>query len=187
MLHKFCAWTHLSTFDQSEHNVERDQRVTLVRKVKSNFPVCKSWLNSRVRGQFEIKSLVVRLINTTPYFLCVKKIELEPAIIWKVVACQWITSKKLNLVGRYLSPGYGQVMMVSGCCSLTAINWLNFIRMANFRINWLLTTTVSKTFQSGRSCIWAYVVSDLIVVLQAWSFRPFRPDFCLFGRLRNKQ
>ena len=96
MLHKFSAWTHLSTFDQSEHNVERDQRVTLVRKVKSNFPVCKSWLNSRVRGQFEVKSLIVQLINTTSYFLCVKKIELDPAVIWKV---------ELELSGPIPEPG----------------------------------------------------------------------------------
>ena len=50
-------------------DVERDQRVTIVRKVKSNFPVCKSW---RVRGQFEIKSLILRLINTFSYFPCIK-------------------------------------------------------------------------------------------------------------------
>ena len=79
--------------------------MTLVRKVKSDFPVCKSWLISRVRGQFEIKSLIVRLINTTPYFLCVKKIELEPVIIKKVVTCQWITSKKLELSGPIPEPG----------------------------------------------------------------------------------
>ena len=78
--------------------------VTMVRKVKSNFPVCKSRLNSRVRGQFEIKSLIVRLINTTSYFLCVKKIELEPAIIWKVVTCQRITSKNLELSGPIPEP-----------------------------------------------------------------------------------
>ena len=44
-------------------DVERDHRVTMVRKVKSNFPVCKSWLNSRFRGQFEIKSLIVNLAS----------------------------------------------------------------------------------------------------------------------------
>ena len=69
----------------------------MVRKVKNIFPVCKSWLNSRVRGQFEIKNLIVRLINTTSYFLCIKKIELESAIIWKVVTFLEITSKKLEL------------------------------------------------------------------------------------------
>ena len=43
----------------------RVQRVTLVRKVKSNwhvFPACKNWLNFSFRGQFEIKILIVRHI-----------------------------------------------------------------------------------------------------------------------------
>ena len=56
------------------------------------FPACNSWLNFRVRGQFEIKILIVRHINTT-YFIWIKKIKLEPAIIWKLVTCQRITSK----------------------------------------------------------------------------------------------
>ena len=57
------------------------------------FPACNSWLNFRVRGQFEIKSfLIVRDINTT-YFIWIKKIRLEPAIIWELVTCQRITSK----------------------------------------------------------------------------------------------
>ena len=85
MLHKFL--THELTCqiltNQSVKTGRRvcDQRMTIVRKVKSNFPVCKSWLNSCARGQFEIKSLIVRLINTFSYFPCIKKIELEPAII----------------------------------------------------------------------------------------------------------
>ena len=41
MLYKFSAWTHLSNFDQSKHKnwtvVERDQRVTMVRKVSLKF------------------------------------------------------------------------------------------------------------------------------------------------------
>ena len=88
------------------------------------FPACKSRLNFRVRGQFEIKILKARLMSTTS-FICIlkklnlslrsfekqqlfksaadehdlfyihfKKIELEPAIIWKVATCQRITSKK---------------------------------------------------------------------------------------------
>ena len=61
----------------------------------------ESWLISRVRGQFEIKSLIVQLINTTSSFPWIKKIELEPAIIWKLVTCQRITSKKnSNSVGQ---------------------------------------------------------------------------------------
>ena len=56
------------------------------------FPACNSWLNFRIRGQFEIKILIVRHINTT-YFIWIKKNKLEPAIIWKLVTCQRITSK----------------------------------------------------------------------------------------------
>ena len=69
MLHKFSAGTHLSNFDRSKYKklqVERDQRVTLVRKVKSNgwhvFPACKNCLNFSFRGQFEIKIVIVRHI-----------------------------------------------------------------------------------------------------------------------------
>ena len=88
-----------------------------------SFPACKSRLNFRVGGQFEIKILKLRLMNTT-YFICIlkkmnlsllsfekqqhfqsaahehdlfyihfKKIEVEHAIIWKVATCQRITSK----------------------------------------------------------------------------------------------
>ena len=53
-----------------------------------------------------------------------KKINLEPAIIWKPVPCQRITSKKyLTSMGRHLSPRYGQVILVSGYPVLTAVNW----------------------------------------------------------------
>ena len=52
-----------------------------------------------------------------------KKIELEPAIILKLVTCQWITSKKYwNLMDRHLSPRYCQVILVSGYPVLTAVN-----------------------------------------------------------------
>ena len=87
------------------------------------FPACNSWLNFRVRGQFEIKILIVRHINTT-YFIWIKKIKLEPAIIWKLVTCQRITSKRYSTsMGRHLSPRYGQVILVSGYPVLTAVNW----------------------------------------------------------------
>ena len=56
------------------------------------FPACSSWLNFRVRGQFEIKILIVSHINTTYFIWIFKKIKLEPAIIWKPVPCQRITS-----------------------------------------------------------------------------------------------
>ena len=130
-------------------DVERDKRVTIVRKVKSNFPACKSWLNSHVRGQFEIKSLIVRLINTTSYFLCVKKIELEPTIIWKVITCQRITSKTRTQWADSWAHDTVRWWWSTDAVVLTAVNWLNCIRMANFRINGLLTASVSKTFQSG--------------------------------------
>ena len=91
----------------------------MVRKVKATvFPACSSWLNFRVQGQFEI-------INTT-YFIWsfFKKIKLEPAIIWKPVPCQRLTSKNyLTTMGRHLSPRFTQVILVSGYLVLTAVNW----------------------------------------------------------------
>ena len=54
----------------------------------------------------------------------IKKIKLEPAIIWKLVTCQRITSKRYSTsMGRHLSPRYGQVILVSGYPVLTAVNW----------------------------------------------------------------
>ena len=82
-----------------------------------------SWLNFRIRGQFEIKILSVRHISTTYFLWILKKIILEPAIIWKLVTCQRITSKKyLALMGQHLSPRYGQVILVSGYPVSTAAN-----------------------------------------------------------------
>ena len=53
-----------------------------------------------------------------------KKIKVEPAIIWKLVICQRITSKRYStLMVRHLSPRYGQVILVSGYPVLTAVNW----------------------------------------------------------------
>ena len=52
-----------------------------------------------------------------------KKSKREPAIILKRVNCQRITSKKYStLLGRHLSPRYGQVILVSGYPVLTAFN-----------------------------------------------------------------
>ena len=127
MLHKFSAWTHLSNTDQSEHKnwtwsvtnawTWREKSKTTV------FPACSSWLNFRVRVQFEIKILIVRHINTTYFIWILKKIKLEPAIIWKPVPCQRITSKKhLTSMGRNLSPRYSQVILVSGYLVLTAVD-----------------------------------------------------------------
>ena len=88
------------------------------------FPACSSFLKFHVRGQFEIKILIVRHINTTFFIWIFKKIKLEPAIIWKQVPCQRITSKKyLTSMGRHLSPRYSQVIPVSRYLVLTAVNW----------------------------------------------------------------
>ena len=82
------------------------------------FLACSSLLNFRVRGRFEIK-----ILNTT-YFIWIKKNKLEPAIIWKLVPWQRITSKKyLTSMGWHLSPQYGQVILVSGYPVWTAVNW----------------------------------------------------------------
>ena len=84
---------------------------------------CNSWLNFRVRGQFEIKILMVGHINTT-YFLWIKK--------KKNWACDHLKTSNLSannfkkystLMGRYLSSRYGQVILVSGYPVLTAVNY----------------------------------------------------------------
>ena len=53
-----------------------------------------------------------------------KKNKVEPAIIWKLVTCQRITSKRYSTsMGQHLSPRYGQVILVSRYPVLTAVNW----------------------------------------------------------------
>ena len=83
----------------------------------------KNWLNFRVRNRFEIQILIVQRINTT-YTMCICwNFELESAIIWKLVTCQQITSKKhANSMGRPLSPRNGHVILVSRYPVLTAVN-----------------------------------------------------------------
>ena len=55
-----------------------------------------------------------------------RKTELDPAIIWKLLTGQWITSKKyLTLMGQYLSLWYGNVTLVIGYPVLTAFNNLS--------------------------------------------------------------
>ena len=107
MLHKFSAWTHQSNFGQSQHK-NWTKSVTNVwswwEKSKATvFPACNSWLNFRVRGQFDIKILIVPHINTT-YFIWILKNKLEPAIIWKLITCQRKTSKILDLNGSTPEP-----------------------------------------------------------------------------------
>ena len=92
---------------------------------------CKNWLNFRVRGRIEIKILLVQLISTT-YFLCILKIELEAAIIWKLVTCQRITSKNNELDGSIPEPkirscGTGQRIPCFDSCQLIA--WMSNIRL----------------------------------------------------------
>ena len=88
------------------------------------FPACNSWLNFRVRGHFEIKILIVRLINTT-YFLCL----LKKNWTW---ACHHLKTRNFSAdnfkknstsMGRYFSLRYSQVILVSGYRNLTAVNW----------------------------------------------------------------
>ena len=63
-------------------------------------------------------------INTTYFISYFYKNKLEPAIIWKLVTYQRITSKRYSTsMGRHLSPRYGQVILVSGYPVLTAVNW----------------------------------------------------------------
>ena len=97
------------------------------------FPACSSWLNFRVPGQFETKILIVRHINTTYFIWIFIKSKLEPAIIWKPVPSQRITSKKhLTSMGRHLSPRYSQVILVSGYLVLTAVNGSQHWRVSVF-------------------------------------------------------
>ena len=66
--------TWVSNFDQSEHkNLTKSVNNAWPWREKSKataFPACKSRLNFRVRGQFEIKILMVQLMNIT-YFTCI--------------------------------------------------------------------------------------------------------------------
>ena len=123
MLHKFSAWTHLSNTNPSK-KIEHRAWPGWEKSKATIFPACNGWLNFRVRGQFEIKILIVRHINTKYFIWIKKKIKLEPPITWKLVTCQRITSKKyLTSMGRHLSARYGQVILVSGYPILTAVNW----------------------------------------------------------------
>ena len=68
----------------------------MVRKGLPRLYSKKKWPNFCVWGQFEIKIVIVRDdtdINTTYLIWILKKSKREPAIIWKRVNCQRITSK----------------------------------------------------------------------------------------------
>ena len=91
MLPKFSAWTHLSNLtNQSIKNWTQSVTNAWPWWAKSKaplFPACNSWLTFRVRGQYEIKILIVRHINTT-YFLWIKKNE-----TW---ACDHLKTRNLS-------------------------------------------------------------------------------------------
>ena len=75
---------------------------------------------------FKLKVVVHLLKIVTSYFLALKKIELEP-----------IPEPVIR------SGDDGQRMLYFDSCQM------NFIRMASFLMNGLLTGSVSNTFQSG--------------------------------------
>ena len=102
--------------------------MTLVRKVNSNghvFPACENWLNFSFRGQFKNQNFnCAAHIKHNIFHMKENKIKLEPAIIWKLVTCQRIISKRYSTtMGQRLSPRYDQVTLVSGYPVLTAVNW----------------------------------------------------------------
>ena len=68
------------------------------------FPACNSWLNYCVRGQFEIKIFYFAAQKHNIFHMNERKIKLEPAIICKLVTCQRITSKILDLDGSTPEP-----------------------------------------------------------------------------------
>ena len=85
----------------------------------SSLPVKTGWI---LASEVSLKSTFFKKTQYISYEL--KKNKLEPAIIWKLVTCQRITSKRYSTsMGRHLSPRYGQVILVSGYPVLTAVNW----------------------------------------------------------------
>ena len=106
--------------------MKRDQRVTMVRKVKSIFRACIFTEFSRPRSVWNqnVNSAGPCDINTT-YFIWIKK---EPAIIWKLVTCQRITSEKIHdLDGSTPEPAIGsgdtgqQIPCFDSCQLLTTL------------------------------------------------------------------
>ena len=76
MLRTFSAWTHLSHFDQSKNKNEMKSLTNAwpwwEKSKATSLPACKSRLNFHIRGQFEIKILMLQLMNIT-YFTCILK------------------------------------------------------------------------------------------------------------------
>ena len=130
MLHKFYAWTHLSNFNQSEHRnltwsvtntwpwLEKVLPACILKKLAEFWRLRSVWNQNRnSAGRYWHKHSI--------FDMNWKKIsKREPAIIWKRINCHRITSKKYStLMGRHLSPQYGQVILVSGYPVLTPVNW----------------------------------------------------------------
>ena len=163
MLHKFSAWTHLSNFDQSERK-NWTQSVTNAwpwwEKSKatgmSSMPVKTGWI---LASEVSLKSKLSLCSTCKTQHISheFKKNRLEPAIIWKLVTCQRITSKRYSTsMVRHLSPRYGQVILVSGYPVLTAVNWSQHwcaIYVCNISLpvlpNWLESVRIKHRFPCG--------------------------------------
>ena len=121
----------------------------------SSLPVIAGWIFASAVS-LKSKFLIVRQKYTT-YFMWILKKELEPAIIWKLVTFQRITSKRYSTsMGRHLSPRYGQVILVSGYSVLTAVNWSQHwcaIYVCNISLsvlpNWLESVRIKHWFPCG--------------------------------------
>ena len=124
----------------------------------------------------------------------------EPAIIWKLVTSQRITSKRYSTsMGQHLSPPYGQVILVSGYPVLTAVNWsqlwcaiwravychviTKFSGIGRFTYPWLIL--VFKAIHGALSIQQKsrFKISEIARAQWNGTFRLHRPDPspCAFG------
>ena len=135
----------------------RDYGEKSERYLSSLLAFLNNWLNLRVRGQFEIKMLIMlghSDINTT-YLIWILKNKLERVIIWKLVTCQRITSKKYSTwMGRHLSPQYGQVIQVSRYLVLTAANWSQDWCAISFLLGSLGSQSSQKVWEYTLVSLW---------------------------------
>ena len=105
MTNAWTWWEKSKTTGMSSLPVKTGWILASEVSLKSKFSLCGTYKTQHISYEF-------------------KKIELEPAIIWKLVTCQRITSKRYSTsMGRQVSPRYGQVILVSGYPVLTAVNW----------------------------------------------------------------
>ena len=89
-MHKFSAWTHLSNFDQSEYK-------HWTKSVTNAWPW---WENSKAGWMSRPRSVWNQNFKGAAhkhniFHMNSKRKNLQPAIIWKLVTCQRITSKKM--------------------------------------------------------------------------------------------